>query len=406
MAFSRQAFPEASPASFLRANSQHLSRLTLQRFFFPGARALPLGPVNEVPPERNDSLTPTEDISECFPGRWLDRHNRPAQSTATTTNAACVHYTYSTTTTGVLEGTHAATVRGALQATPLEEHFHTTFVQPVAFPGQSCKEVIVHSFAVAPISFLAGQVTADSVSQIVAGALELPEVSLCWPPIVPCVDGNPTHVIVWPSDLSPDASVGLVDARRVHPLSGPHCWLIELPSPATSGDLMAAAIFRHDICVTSTALRIDGQRTGRSCEVRFGARTLTLLSGRSGEAHCVWVNPDPFSRLPGTQWLRHRKLQPLLLPCRQLFSSRLQPLPRPRRPSLMKGRKPGALDSVQLRSFLSLFTPLPDFAGLVFSMLANRHLVRMCLQPWPMTFMQQDCRLPWQSGGRLREPSS
>ena len=254
-----------------------------------------------MPPERNNSLIPTEDILECFPGLWLDRQARAEHGDTTTTTAvSALRASTTTMPSGLTESPCPAAGICRLE-TPFDVHCRTTLVCPTTFPSQTCREVIVYTFALDPVRLVVPwPATAANVSRLVASELALPSAVLCWPPVVPCVAGEPTHVIVWPPDLPPDASVGLVDARRVHPLRGPHFWLAELASPAASMDLVAAAISQREICVTPAGARIDGQLIGRRGDFRPGVRTLNLLSGRACEAHYVCFNSDPFSRLPGT----------------------------------------------------------------------------------------------------------
>ena len=300
----RQAFVDAAPAAFIRVNRCLLHRLTLQRFRLPILRPLQLGSLNELPTERDDSLIPSVDLLEGFPGLWAS-HFGSATTTSTTTGplpdlSAMMDPTTTTTTTpevwvrSLLFPAHFTFQEGNC--------FPCCLQLPVQFPEQRIDEVVIHSFGWGTFRVQVPRpTTASAVELLVARALNLPRVDICWPPFAPCSPGQPIHLVLWPSDLPPDGTVAVVDARRVGALVDPPFWLCVLPEDSTASSVVVDAICGRQLCITPTGVRVDGFCPSASFQPRPGVRVVTLLSGAAREQFCVAVNGDPFSRFPGTR---------------------------------------------------------------------------------------------------------
>ena len=106
---------------------------------------------------------------------------------------------------------------------------------------------------------------------------------------------------MWPSDLSPDDTIAIVDARRVGTLEDFPFWLCVLPTDSVASTMVVDVIRGRQLCSTPAGIRVDGFRPTPHFQARPGVRTVTLLSGAARECHCVAVNSDPFSRFPDTR---------------------------------------------------------------------------------------------------------
>ena len=283
--FVRQAFPEAYPASFLRINRRHVNSLTLQRFSFPVIRALPLGARNEEPAARDDTLIPTADILESFPGLYIDRPLQLARPTTTATTTAVTFEPFCSASAeislpvGILAST-------AFCSQDSEDPVPLGFEVEIGCSEQF--EIIVlslshHAFRLFVPKIFTEERIIDCIQQVTGQAI----VALKWPCIVPVIAGDPWFAIAM-SDSDPlVAPLGLVDARRLYPLTPPEFWLCVLPPLAHSDSLSSIALGDRQVSKPPGCTRVDGLLpTG---QVRFvsGTVILTVTDGRGGRSQIV-----------------------------------------------------------------------------------------------------------------------
>ena len=269
----------------------------------PIIRPLQLGMVNELPAERDDSLIPSVDVLEGFPGLWISQFGSVSTSSTTggPATVARVAPASSTTTTMMPNPRIRSFLFPARFTYTAEDCVPWCLRLPTCFPDQHCDEVIVHTCGWGTFRLWAPRpMTALCLQRSVADALNIPAVQLCWPPMAPCLPGSPVHVAMWPSDLPPEGSLAIVDARRVGTVDGTSFWLCVLPDDATASSLVADVIIGRQLCSTPAGVRVDGFRPVAGFCPRPGVRVVTLLSGAAREQFCAAVNSDPFSRYPGT----------------------------------------------------------------------------------------------------------
>ena len=162
------------------------------------------------------------------------------------------------------------------------------------FEGQATSEAVIYTFTHPPFRLhFPVPTTATQLQAEVARAVAVHSVCLCWPPYAPHLPGNVMQLVAWPHDLDHLAAVGIVDARRVHPIDESPIWLTVLPDRANHGTLFGA-IEGHQVCITPSGI-------DNAVDIHHGVRVLTLLADSPTGGCCVGINPDFCSRFPGTR---------------------------------------------------------------------------------------------------------
>ena len=288
--FVREAFPDSHPASFLRINRRHVSRLTLQRYAFPIVRALPLGAVNEEPAFNNDTLIPTADILESFPGLYVARPLQHVGPTSTTTTTVVASRPTS-------DETEVAALHEdfALDDTLLSAAFCSSDPEdPVPFgldvdmSHAAQFELVVltlshHAFRLFVPTVFTEERLKCCIERVTGQAI----VALKWPCSVPFVAGDPWFVIAMADSDPLEAPLGVVDARRRHPLTPPEFWLCVLPPLTHSSCLASIALGDRQVCKLPRCTRVDGLLPQGQIRFVSGAVVLTVTDGRAGNRRIV-----------------------------------------------------------------------------------------------------------------------
>ena len=279
-------FPEARAANSIRANGRLVTRWEVREYSFPLIRPTASNaPFIEVPP-LDESCLPAFAVASLFPGIAIALQ----------------------TTLGEM---HSCGLPPALD---LEEAQlpPRRVIEPSPVPGASV-DPLPFLLEVPPPNSLVSQAeivvlslhfpafrlwipttfTLNQLRNAVAQGVGQQVVALRWPRVVPCLAGSPAVVIASFAQDNHRATLGIVDARRVHPLQGPSIWLITLPQSVQTSELNALALTDRQVVQTPQHTRVDGRHCTGLLRFRQGIFILTISATCDDARDCIdWQHPS------------------------------------------------------------------------------------------------------------------
>ena len=282
----QKLFPEARMANALRVNGRLVTRWEARDYVFPLVRLLNTGGSSSDLPPLDCSSLPALEMANLFPGLALA-------------------YQCNWQGDGEFVATSSHEVVQLPPRRPIETSVSTEgaddplpFVLEVPQPPPSLHQAEVVVLSLHFPAFRLWFPNAFTMHQLhcaIAQGLGVPVQVLRWPRVTPCIAGSPLFAIAsLPSDNA-HATLGIVDARRVHPVQGPAIWLVTLPATMQSSELNAHVLSGRQVISTPQYTRVDGRRHVGSLRFRQGIFVLTVSTGLCDSENCIdWQHHSDF----------------------------------------------------------------------------------------------------------------
>ena len=265
----RTLFPEALRASALRINGRLLSQWDVGQYSFPLVRLLPSLDVGPPTAFHDWSCLPAEPFLALFPALALEQQSQTCGILASDSVANTVE---------VMQVPPRSVANVISEADPVREPIPFVLDLPPLNPFVEQVEVVVLSLHFQTFRlWVPVLITMPRLRQAISHATGQDIVMIRWPRIVPRIPGRPLFLIAATAGSDPRATLGIVDARPVHPLSGPVLWLVALPERMQSQDLTSMALAERQIIRTPFCTKIDGKRCLGSLSFRKGSSFLRSL---------------------------------------------------------------------------------------------------------------------------------
>ena len=131
---------------------------------------------------------------------------------------------------------------------------------PLSFLFEVVEHIVVSTHFPAFRLSVPAIATSDILSRAIAEATGVPVVALRWPVNAPALAGDQLFVVAIAEGDDREACLGIVDARRLHPVRDTAFWVVAIPAEVSSSHLTALALQDHQVCVTPSRTCVDGRR--------------------------------------------------------------------------------------------------------------------------------------------------
>ena len=182
---------------------------------------------------------------------------------------------------------------------PYVEYDPPTAFDPANMPNADAFECIVHPLHEASMRiWVPRHLSFDDVCALVGRLTGVPDARILWPASAPRLPGHPCHLVAVPSYAS-QRGLAIVDARRVYPAHNLGFWLVRLPARMPRAATFAELLGDRRICLTPSAVIVDGVMAGRIVQATDSAQTVTIFASAFDGQDCVFDNHAALEQHPG-----------------------------------------------------------------------------------------------------------
>ena len=279
-------FPDATVPNALRVNGRLVTRWEARDYAFPLVRLLAGLPLSTGSQPHDGSCIPAIDIAHRFPGIALALQQNAFDSLA---DAPVELLEFATT---ALPPRNTTVTPPSMDA--LDEPLPFLLEVPIPHPLVQQAEIVVFSLHFQAFRlWIPATFTMHQLQWAISQGTGVMVHALRWPRVIPCLAGSPAVVIASLVQDNIQATLGIVDARRVYPSSGPALWLVSLPHEIQSVDLTVLALDNRQVVANPQLTRIDGRRCLGLLRFRQGVFVLTISANFADTHDCVdWQHPS------------------------------------------------------------------------------------------------------------------
>ena len=275
-----ELFPDARAANSLRVNGRLVTRWEARDYAFPLVRLLLTQGLSVEPGPSDGSCLPVHAFLSHFPGIAIaQQQQHDFQVPSGSATAVRVEF--------IRPPPRRSTASGALAD---EAPDPVPFVFEVALPSPlaaQCELVVLSLHFTAFRIWIPSTYTMHQLRSAIGDCTGQRIGTLRWPRVIPCLAGSPLVVIATLAQDDISQTLGIVDARRLHPLQGSALWLVALPDEIFSQELTAVALAGYQVVQTPQYARVDGRRCVGLLRFRRGVFVLTLSAAGACEEGCT-----------------------------------------------------------------------------------------------------------------------